>query len=128
LANLAVCGIGLLGALCVVVPMGAAQSPQAAGGTTQQAQTAQAPNPGVSAAAKPTPPGQQRTLEGLEETIKRIIASGRIQQIGESSSARLSPTPRLTPGAPPILAFRYFDGQSRHRFGDLDLVMDDAGH
>jgi hypothetical protein len=23
---------------------------------------------------------------------------------------------------------RYFDGKQRHRFGNLDLVMDDAGH
>ena len=35
---------------------------------------------------------------------------------------------RITPGAPPLLSFRAFEGKSRHRFGDLDLVLDDAGH
>ncbi len=64
----------------------------------------------------------------LQQKIEQIAAEGRVQQIGESSTERLTPTLRLTPGAPPILAFRYFDGQARHRFGDLDLVMDDAGH
>jgi hypothetical protein len=64
----------------------------------------------------------------LKQKIEQIANTGRIQQIGESSSTRLNPAPPLAPGAPPILAFRYFDGQARHRFGDLDLVMDDAGH
>jgi hypothetical protein len=27
-----------------------------------------------------------------------------------------------------LLAFRYFEGKDRHRFGQLDLVLDDAGH
>lgn len=61
-------------------------------------------------------------------TIEKIVASGRVLMIGETSSSRLTPAVRLAPGAPPILAFRYLDGQARHRFGDLDLVMDDAGH
>jgi hypothetical protein len=64
----------------------------------------------------------------FSERVKQIAASGRVQLIGETSEARLQPTALLAPGAPPILAFRYFDGQARHRFGDLDLVMDDAGH
>jgi hypothetical protein len=29
---------------------------------------------------------------------------------------------------PPLLSFRFFEGRQRHRFGDLDLVIDDAGH
>jgi hypothetical protein len=107
----------------------AAQSPfQAATETTKQAQTAQAPNPAAATAEK-TSPGAERTAPiSVEEKIEQIAASGRIQQIGESPSARLNPAPPLAPGAPPILAFRYFDGRARHRFGNLDLVMDDAGH
>jgi hypothetical protein len=27
-----------------------------------------------------------------------------------------------------LLSFRFFEGKQRHRFGDLDLVIDDAGH
>ena len=60
--------------------------------------------------------------------LKQIAESGRVLTIAEKSSDRLNPTARMAPGKPPLLAFRYFDGQRRHRFGDLDLVMDDAGH
>lgn len=60
--------------------------------------------------------------------LKQIAESGRVLTIAEKSSDRLNPPGRLAPGKPPLLAFRYFDGQRRHRFGDLDLVMDDAGH
>jgi hypothetical protein len=52
----------------------------------------------------------------------------RIQTIGVKSSERLAPPARLAPGDPPLLRFRYLDGKRRHRFGDLGLVMDDAGH
>jgi hypothetical protein len=27
-----------------------------------------------------------------------------------------------------LISFRYFDGRQRHRFGGLDLVLDDASH
>lgn len=60
-------------------------------------------------------------LEGPELT-------SRVLTIGESSSERLQPLGLVSPGQPPLLMFRYLDGKSRHRFGDLDLVMDDAGH
>ena len=68
------------------------------------------------------------TEASLAEKLRQIAASGRVQLIGDTAAARLLPAAPLAPGAPPILAFRYFDGQARHRFGDLDLVMDDAGH
>jgi hypothetical protein len=48
--------------------------------------------------------------------------------LGESNSDRLAPPRLIAPGAPPLLAFRYFEGKDRHRFGQLDLVLDDAGH
>ena len=60
--------------------------------------------------------------------VRQVSESGRVLRIGEASSERLGPPAKLAPGKPPLLAFRYFDGQRRHRFGDLDLVMDDAGH
>ena len=63
-----------------------------------------------------------------EATLEAILASGRIQTIGETSSERLAPAAALAPGDAPLLRFRYLDGKRRHRFGDLDLVMDDAGH
>jgi len=71
---------------------------------------------------------QNAAEASFSERVKQIAVSGRVQLIGETSATRLQPTAPLAPGAPPILAFRYFEGLARHRFGDLDLVMDDAGH
>jgi hypothetical protein len=103
-----------------------AQQPGGAKNTAQPAIESADPT-AATAGGKGTSNAQQRVLS-LQEAIERIAASGRVLQIGETSSSRLTPAVRLAPGAPPILAFRYFDGQARHRFGDLDLVMDDAGH
>ncbi len=48
--------------------------------------------------------------------------------LGETNSDRVAVQRLIAPGAPPLLAFRYFEGKDRHRFGQLDLVLDDAGH
>jgi hypothetical protein len=40
----------------------------------------------------------------------------------------VTPQMRIAPGAAPALGFRMIEGKLRHRFGDLDLVLDDAGH
>ena len=64
----------------------------------------------------------------LDQLIAHIASSTRALQLAESPSARISKPPALAPGAPPLLSFRYFEGKQRHRFGNLDLVMDDAGH
>ncbi len=60
--------------------------------------------------------------------LERIERSGRLDTLGESSSDRLRPLALLAPGDPPMLAFRYLEDRRRHRFGELDLMMDDAGH
>ena len=60
--------------------------------------------------------------------IHLIAQSGRVQEIAVPLSERLSPPPEIPPGAPPILSFRLFEGQSKQRYRNLDLVMDDAGH
>ena len=60
--------------------------------------------------------------------IQQITASGQVVEIAEPVSDRLAVPPPMPPGAPPLLSFRLFEGRSRHRFGDLDLVLDDAGH
>jgi hypothetical protein len=57
-----------------------------------------------------------------------FIASGQIVEIATPSSERLAPPARIAPGPPPTLGFRLIEGKLRHRFGDLDLVLDDAGH
>ena len=64
----------------------------------------------------------------VEALIQQVSESGRVLLIAEKPSERLRPAAKLSPGTPPLLAFRYFDGERRHRFGKLDLVMDDAGH
>ncbi|MBM3725568.1 MAG: hypothetical protein FJW40_09105 [Acidobacteria bacterium] len=56
--------------------------------------------------------------------VERIAASGRVTVI----AADEPPRALIAPGQPPLLSFRYFEGKDRHRFGKLDLVMDDAGH
>jgi hypothetical protein len=57
-----------------------------------------------------------------------LLISGRAARIVESPSARLTPPMLISPGAPPVLSFRYFDATDRGRFGNLGLMTDDAGH
>jgi len=60
--------------------------------------------------------------------IEAITLSGRVVNISEPPSERLSPPMLIAPGAPPVLSFRYFDATDRGRFGGLGLMTDDAGH
>ncbi len=72
-----------------------------------------------------------RGLGNAEEEaalLERLARSGRIDGIGVASSERLRPPETLAPGEPPLLAFRYLEDRRNHRFGELDLMMDDAGH
>lgn len=63
-----------------------------------------------------------------EAALRDVLASGRVHTFGVTASERLKPSALLAPSDPPVLRFRYLDGKRRHRFGDLNLVMDDAGH
>ena len=65
------------------------------------------------------------TSPGLIEEVAR---SGRVVEIAVRPSERVAPSPQIAPGAPPLLAFKVLEGRARHRFGNLDLVLDDAGH
>ena len=60
--------------------------------------------------------------------ISEIALSGRCMTVGESPDARVSVVPRIAPGPPPLFSFRLYEGQSRQRFGNSDLMLDDAGH
>jgi hypothetical protein len=64
----------------------------------------------------------------MEKLTKLVIESGRVVEIAVPPSERLAAPPKIAPGAPPLVSFRLFDGRMRHRFSNLDLVMDDAGH
>ncbi len=60
--------------------------------------------------------------------IRQVAASGQIVEIAMPPAERLGPPARIAPGVPPLVSFRALEGKQRHRFGDLDLVLDDAGH
>lgn len=64
----------------------------------------------------------------VRQQIAAIAQSGRVLQIGEAKDRLADPTKLIAPGAPPLLSFRYFQGADRHRFGNLNLMLDDAGH
>ena len=64
----------------------------------------------------------------LRQMIRQIAESGRVTEAGETPSQRVTLKPQAAPGAPPLLSFRYYEGKQHHRFGDVDLVLDDAGH
>ncbi len=64
----------------------------------------------------------------LEKLTKAVANSGRVTELAAKPSERLAPPERIAPGAPPLLSFRLFEGGQRHRFGNLDLVLDDASH
>ena len=66
--------------------------------------------------------------EPASALIARISLSGRVLEIATSPSQRLAAPARIAPGLPPLSGFRLIEGKLRHRFGDLDLVVDDAGH
>lgn len=66
--------------------------------------------------------------ETVEETVALIAQSGRVVDMVEAPSHRLRPPVLVSPGAPPVLSFRYFDAADRGRFGNLGLMTDDAGH
>ena len=45
--------------------------------------------------------------------IQAIALSGRVVDISEPPSERLSPPMLIAPGAPPVLSFRYFETPAR---------------
>jgi hypothetical protein len=66
--------------------------------------------------------------ERIRQLIQEIARSGRVVEIGEARERLADPRRQIAPGAPPLLSFRYFQGLDRHRFGKLDVMLDDAGH
>ena len=64
----------------------------------------------------------------LDRLTNEIAASGQVVELAVKPSERVSPTVRIAPGQPPLLSFRYYEGQQRHRFSNTELMLDDAGH
>lgn len=63
-----------------------------------------------------------------QSLVQQIADSGRCAAIGESPDARVAARPRIAPGPPPSISFRYYEGKQHHRFGNAELMLDDAGH
>jgi len=64
----------------------------------------------------------------LGRMTAEIAASGQVLEIATPPSERVAPPPMIAPGAPPLLSFRYYEAQQRHRFSNTELMLDDAGH
>ena len=75
-----------------------------------------------------TPSAANAREAHIAKLIESISESGRVLQSGETRRRLEDPKKQVPPGQPPILSFRYFAGVERHRFGKLDLMLDDAGH
>jgi len=64
----------------------------------------------------------------LQQLERDVAASGQVVNLATPPSARIEPSLQIAPGAPPLLAFRYYEGQQHHRFTGTELMLDDAGH
>jgi hypothetical protein len=64
----------------------------------------------------------------VDASIKQVALSGRCVGLAESPDNRVATRPQFTPGQPPILSFRFYEGKLHHRFGNSELLLDDAGH
>jgi hypothetical protein len=71
---------------------------------------------------------QAQTASSDEAMIREIAESGRCAVIAENADERVKPPKMIAPGQPPLLSFRYFEGKLHHRYGNSDLMLDDAGH
>jgi hypothetical protein len=61
-------------------------------------------------------------------TQQQVADSGRCVTLAEKPDTRVEHRPMIAPGPPPLLSFRYYEGKAHHRFGNTDLMLDDAGH
>ena len=64
----------------------------------------------------------------LTRLTREVAASGQVLEIGNRPSARVTPPIQIAPGPPPLLSFRYYEAQQRHRLSNSELMLDDAGH
>jgi hypothetical protein len=62
------------------------------------------------------------------DLVSQVAASGRTVTLVESPDSKTKDTIHIAPGQPPVLTFRYYEGKLHHRFGNSDLMLDDAGH
>ncbi len=70
----------------------------------------------------------RQTSGQTQELVKQVAESGRCMSVGETPDEKTRGQLRIAPGQPPALTFRYYEGKIHHRFGNSDLMLDDAGH
>lgn len=63
-----------------------------------------------------------------ESLVQQIADSGRCAGLAETPDERVANRPMIAPGPPPLISFRYYEGKLHHRFGNAELMLDDAGH
>lgn len=64
----------------------------------------------------------------LDRMTREVAVSGQVLELATPPSERVAPAPEIAPGPPPLLSFRYYDAQLRHRYSNSELMLDDAGH
>jgi hypothetical protein len=60
--------------------------------------------------------------------IQDISQSGRCATLVDTPDDRVTTRTLISPGPPPLLSFRFYQGKLHHRFGNSELMLDDAGH
>jgi hypothetical protein len=70
---------------------------------------------------------QSQTQEP-QDIIRKVADSGRCVVLADDPNKRVGPPKTIAPGLPPLLSFRYYEDKKNHRFANLDLMLDDAGH
>ena len=84
----------------------------------------------AAAASQQTSPLPAATKPAAESAtiVEKIDRSGRCATIGKTPEQRLTKQPAIAPGAPPVLSFKLYEDAKHHRFGNVDVMLDDAGH
>ena len=67
-------------------------------------------------------------LAAPQSLVQQIADSGRCADLAEGPDERVASNPTIAPGPPPLISFRYYEGKQHHRFGNAELMLDDAGH
>jgi hypothetical protein len=69
---------------------------------------------------------------GSQPAASRLVGTPeqptRCADVFESADERVKPSLKISPGLPPLLNFRRFEGRMHQRFSGIDLTLDDAGH
>lgn len=75
------------------------------------------------------PPFTNANVSILEQTLtEQVDRSGRCAVLSQSPETKIAERQVIAPGQPPILSFKYYEDAKHHRFGNVDVMLDDAGH